>query len=788
MKSIFQALNQQIKEWLGWTKKTIAADVEPIEAFSPSALVEPETIKATPPALNLSTPETVVDFDVLDISVVITTHHEGLLVHRTLQSVYAGIAVLKQQKLTAEIVIVADRIDTLTRNYLERNCSDQICDIRIIETDNGDVGLSRNQGVQGALGKYVAILDGDDLISSQWLLKAWTMAKNSSTKTVCIPEYFFDFERENFIGRQISSDHPAFSNIRLLERNYWASFLFMPKSIFATHQYQPSQAKLRLGYEDWHFHCELIADGFTFRVVPRTCVFYRKKLEDSRLAENNNSRSVIDYTKLFDIQRFCRYPYPLATVYDPKHTFPGAEKEPPLDSHGPEIDFRVHPYLPFEVCLQWREIYEIEPLLFPNCWLPITYDTMQFPVFPISNAYYTISQKLAGCPKVDYIFLVPWMIRGGADLTVLNYLNALQALRPKASILLIYTENKESPWLNRVPKGIHSLEFGKITESLEDAEKLTLLLRLVIQMQPSVIHNINSEIAYKLFITYHALLATKAKLFITSFCFERGDTFEILGYSRLHAYYYDSLSGIFADNQHHLNEMTTIYGLSPDRLFVHYQPMNMTQNQLPEKSPKEFTEQTPLKVLWAGRFDKQKRVELMIEIAERTQGLPIEYHVYGIPSINPTADWERLHTMANTRYHGSYENFFDLDLEDMDLFLYTSSYDGLPNVLLESISRGLPIIAPNIGGVCELLTHQVTGLIVQEKSNIEEYLANIHDVLEGRVDLLKIREQALKALREQHAPERFHQRLEATPGYLVGSTTPLTKSERLQTLQPARLS
>ena len=38
--------------------------------------------------------------------------------------------------------------------------------------------------------------------------------------------------------------------------------------------------------------------------------------------------------------------------------------------------------------------------------------------------------------------------------------------------------------------------------------------------------------------------------------------------------------------------------------------------------------------------------------------------------------------------------------------------DGLPNVLLEALASGLPVIATDISGIPELITHRKTGLLV----------------------------------------------------------------------------
>lgn len=51
-------------------------------------------------------------------------------------------------------------------------------------------------------------------------------------------------------------------------------------------------------------------------------------------------------------------------------------------------------------------------------------------------------------------------------------------------------------------------------------------------------------------------------------------------------------------------------------------------------------------------------------------------------------------------------------LRACDVFVLNSSYEGLPHVLLEAMAAGLPVIATHVGGVPEVVDHQVNGLLI----------------------------------------------------------------------------
>lgn len=59
--------------------------------------------------------------------------------------------------------------------------------------------------------------------------------------------------------------------------------------------------------------------------------------------------------------------------------------------------------------------------------------------------------------------------------------------------------------------------------------------------------------------------------------------------------------------------------------------------------------------------------------------------------------------------------------------------DGIPNVLLEAMATGLPVVSTNVGGISELVEHDRNGLLVPEKDPLA--LANALERLLGDVTL-----------------------------------------------------
>jgi glycosyltransferase involved in cell wall biosynthesis len=170
-------------------------------------------------------------------------------------------------------------------------------------------------------------------------------------------------------------------------------------------------------------------------------------------------------------------------------------------------------------------------------------------------------------------------------------------------------------------------------------------------------------------------------------------------------------------------------------------------------------------ILWASRVTRVKFPEILPYIARLLPECDI--HAFGAREIGyrfpavknlllPGYDLgDRLQKAPNLHWRGPYKKFGDLPLERFSALLYTSIYDGLPNVLIEAGAHGIPIVAPSgVGGIGELISKD-TGWPVENQYDAREYADRVRDVLASPEEAAERAEALSDLVATRHSFEAF---------------------------------
>jgi glycosyltransferase involved in cell wall biosynthesis len=124
-------------------------------------------------------------------------------------------------------------------------------------------------------------------------------------------------------------------------------------------------------------------------------------------------------------------------------------------------------------------------------------------------------------------------------------------------------------------------------------------------------------------------------------------------------------------------------------------------------------------LLYVGRLDPQKGPFLLLLSVKELLSVYSDLHVLfvGDGVLKETLRaWVQREGLQSRIHFAGRRNDVPSLLRSADLFVLPSAWEGLPNVLLEAMAAGTPVIATAVEGVSDLLIDHETGLVVPPNS------------------------------------------------------------------------
>ncbi|MEZ0578842.1 glycosyltransferase family 4 protein [Nocardioides sp. MH1] len=334
-----------------------------------------------------------------------------------------------------------------------------------------------------------------------------------------------------------------------------------------------------------------------------------------------------------------------------------------------------------------------------------------------------------GLDQVDTVVLVPHCRMSGAARVAGVLTDAVSAATSPDRVAVVVTDLPifERPRL--FPDGVRVLDLAHRLTGVAQPVRRDLLDSLVRSLRPRRVLVVNSLLGWQLVSELGAELSRVTDLGAYLFTWEVDEQGHRYGFpigplqqSLEH------LSWLLLDSERLRDEIVDRYLMpSATRARLHFlrTPLAPSEVDVTGVLERRRSAGAPVRVLWAGRFDRQKRFDLVVEVARL---LPdVEIHAYGKPVLSDV-DLHPDDLPANIRLMGVYDGFDTLPLDEADLLLYTSAWDGIPNVVLEGAQSGLPIVASAVGGVPEVITPE-TGYPVTDVDEPAAYVDAIRTLL-----------------------------------------------------------
>ena len=209
-------------------------------------------------------------------------------------------------------------------------------------------------------------------------------------------------------------------------------------------------------------------------------------------------------------------------------------------------------------------------------------------------------------------------------------------------------------------------------------------------------------------------------------------------YNRLIKKYYKRFDLIICQSVYMQQDLVSHYNIAADKTIVIH---NATQEVgVTTQQPSKPGNEKVYKFITIARLSEEKGIERLIH----TIGLlsmPFKYFIIGEGDRRTALEKliNELHLQDHVFLLGEKADPFT-GMEDADLCLMGSYYEGFPNVLLEAGAHGIPVIAFNVpGGIAEIITEDENGLLVDD-NDIIDYAAAIKKALLTNFDRGRIAE------------------------------------------------
>ncbi len=687
-----------------------------------------------------------------EVSCVVCLHREGEICIPTFKALFSALHYARQKtnRYRYSLFVALDNTDQNTRTVLAgqldeaRSCFDSVC---YEDVSYGCPARTRNHAIQSVQEGIVLIIDGDDIVDHAWIYGSADFLSSSTAGYILHPQYNLIFGETPVFMQHASMSKVSLYNLPI--ENYWTALCSAHRKTFIQFPYQSNISSTVYGYEDWNWNIATILGGCIHHTLSDSWHFVRRKKSGVSFEENRQSR-VVRESELFMTKSFL--------YQDQRKDFLAIADIKDIDE---DSYFEIHPdvkrgvvegfftsagyhYLKYgrherRVSLpkSFRESYTrlkgfdldldecISKISTLTHYSPVKYNEITKSYLACLRLVRTVLLCRIKTNPISHVLIAPWLKRGGADLACLYHLRYLS--QKGASTVLILTEDAPSDWISKLPKDVFVLEFGKYLSCMPSPQDAKLLFLVIQLLSPNLIHCLNSRTGWECIQSYGSEITKKSKIYVSLYCNDYDSQGNPTGYSSYLPHSKAYISRILSDNSPYLESLIRRYKISPSQVNVLKHPI-LSARHIPDA----YSEYTNT-VLWASRMDRQKNPSLLYSIASQMPG--VVFIVYGEPLLDKDLEIQtiinNLRKLSNVILMGGFDDFSQIvSSRKYSAFLYTSLWDGLPNIVLEAACAGLPIVSSSVGGLPDLLSPE-RGTVVQETSNphsftkaIDYYLMN----------------------------------------------------------------
>jgi len=173
-------------------------------------------------------------------------------------------------------------------------------------------------------------------------------------------------------------------------------------------------------------------------------------------------------------------------------------------------------------------------------------------------------------------------------------------------------------------------------------------------------------------------------------------------------------------------------------------------------------------IIYVGRVVKDKGVDELIEAFQRIEKIYDDVKLFILGDYQSELDPVKAETFeyienSQNVIHVSHKKDIRPYLAMSDVLILPSYREGLPNILIEAGSFGMTIVATNINGCNEVITHEKNGILIEPKSSLSIY-RSIKDLYCDRKKIVRLSDSIRESIIKRYEQKEFYKLLKDSIG------------------------
>lgn len=308
--------------------------------------------------------------------------------------------------------------------------------------------------------------------------------------------------------------------------------------------------------------------------------------------------------------------------------------------------------------------------------------------------------------KNKILFMVPSMRGGGAERVMLTLLKHLPREQFELSLALV---EKEGPYLSELPDDVTVFDLD--TERVRYA--VPKIIRLINKIKPDIVFSTLGHLNVAL-IASQMLGKRSASIVVREGTIVSAQNSILANgtfWSFLYKRYYPKANKIICQSKAMADDLNSEFRIPKNKTCTIYNPIDLDYIDSLADDENPFTKGEGPNIVAIGRLAREKAFDKLIEALP---SLLVKHHGAQLWILGEGPwldDLKYLSTQLNIEERVHFVGFQAnpyVWMAHADLFVLNSIYEGLPNVLLEAIACGCPVISlEHPGGTREIL--EITG-------------------------------------------------------------------------------